>query len=138
MSSGSTRRLCRCSSTLCLGSKGETVAAVLAARDAVPPWLLRAIPPERLSTLELGPLSLGALHELLRIRTGTAFPRPILLRIWETSGGNPFFALELASAVQRRGGVEPGEELPIPTALEELVLERLDILGPAGATSRAW
>ena len=68
----------------------EPVAALLAARDAVPPWLPRAIPPERLSTVELGPLSLGALHELLRIRTGTAFPRPILLRIGETSGGNPF------------------------------------------------
>ena len=112
--------------------EGEPVAALLAARDVVPPWLLRAIRRERLAPVELGPLSLGALHELLRSRTGTAFPRPLLLRICETSGGNPFFALELASAVERRGGVEPGEELPIPTALEELVLERLATLGAAG------
>src|SRR5205823_3918758 len=52
------------------------------------------------------------------------------LRIWETSGGNPFFALELAGALQRRGGrVDPGAELPMPANLEELVQERLDRLG---------
>ena len=54
----------------------------------------------------------------------------MLLRIWETSSGNPFFALELARALQRRGGrVEPGSELPLPAGLEALVHERLDGLG---------
>ena len=91
------------------------------------------MPEARLRRIELGPLSVGALHELLRTRVGAVLPRPTLLRIWETSAGNPFFALELASALQRRGGrVDPGEELPIPSNLEELVHERVDRLGAPG------
>jgi DNA-binding CsgD family transcriptional regulator len=113
--------------------EAEPVAALLTARDEVPRWLRRGVSEGRLLTVELGPLSVGALHELLRTRVGAAVPRPTLLRIRETSRGNPFFALELASALQRRGGgVVPGEELPLPANLEELVHERLDRLGAPG------
>jgi len=108
----------------------EPVAVILTARDEVPLWLRRGVAEERLVTIELGPLSVGALHELLRARIDAVLPRPMLLRIWETSGGNPFFALELAGALRRRGGrVDPGAELPMPANLEELVQERLDRLG---------
>ena len=110
----------------------EPVATILSARESLPSWL-RRLPEERLRSIALGPLSVGALHELLRMRFGFPFPRPTVLRICETSGGNPFFALELASALQRRGGrVDPGEELPIPTTLDELVQGRLDRLRPEG------
>jgi DNA-binding CsgD family transcriptional regulator len=108
----------------------EPVAAVLTVRGEVPSWLTRS---EGLIELVLRPLSLGALHELLRTRLDAAFPRPVLLRIWQTSGGNPFFALELARALQRRGGrVAAGAELPVPGTLEDLVLERLQTLIPEG------
>src|SRR2546430_10721876 len=111
----------------------EPVAVILTARDEVPLWLRRGVADERSVTIELGPLSVGALHELLRARVGAVLPRPMLLRIWETSGGNPFFALELAGALQRRGGrLDPGAELPMPANLEELVQERLDRLGASG------
>jgi DNA-binding CsgD family transcriptional regulator len=111
----------------------EPIAAILTARDEVPLWLAKGLPDERFRRIELGQLSVGALHELLRTRVGTLLPRPTLLRIWETSAGNPFFALELASALQRRGGrVGPGEELPIPSNLEELVHERVDRLVAPG------
>ena len=53
-------------------------------------------------TVEVGGLSLGATHELLHARLDATFPRPTLIRLWETSRGNPFFALELASALQRQ------------------------------------
>jgi DNA-binding CsgD family transcriptional regulator len=107
--------------------EAEFVAALLTARGQTPSWLGRSVTAGRLLELELGPLSVGALHELLRTRLEIAFPRPVLLRIWETSDGNPFFALELARALQRRGRVPvPGEELPLPTCLEALVRERLD------------
>jgi DNA-binding CsgD family transcriptional regulator len=110
----------------------ETVAALLTVRGEVPPWLRRGVPEEHLLTLELGPLSVGALHELLRRRIETVLSRPVLLRIWETSGGNPFFALELARALEGRGGlIEPGSELPVPDTLEGLVDERLESLTPA-------
>jgi tetratricopeptide (TPR) repeat protein len=104
----------------------EPVAALLAVRGNVPPWLRRAVSVERLRTVEVGGLSVGAIQELMRVRLDATFPRPILIRLWETSGGNPFFALELASALQRRGGtLAPGEELPIPSELDELLHARL-------------
>ncbi len=112
--------------------ENETVATFLTVRDEVPRWLRRGVSEQRLMTIELGALSVGALHELLRTRLGAALPRPTLLRIWETSGGNPFFALELASALQRRGSrMGPGEELPIPASLDEVVQERLEGIGAA-------
>jgi DNA-binding CsgD family transcriptional regulator len=119
--------------------EAEPVVALLTARGEVPSWLGRSAPEGRLLELELGPLSIGALHELLRTRADVAFPRPVLLRIWETSGGNPFFALEVSRALQRRGrSLAPGEELPLPPSLEELVHERLASLSaPARQVARA-
>jgi DNA-binding CsgD family transcriptional regulator len=109
----------------------EPVAALLAVRGDLPPWLRRAVPAERLRTVDLGGLSVGAIHELLRTRLDARFPRPTLIRLWETSRGNPYFALELAAALQRRGGtLAPGGELPIPTNLDELLRARLDGLSP--------
>jgi DNA-binding CsgD family transcriptional regulator len=113
----------------------DQVTVLLTARDEVPVWLQRGVAEERLLTIELGPLSVGALHELLRARGGDVLARPTLLRVWETSGGNPFFALELVGAIRRRGGdgrLDPGAELPVPANLADLVQERLDRLGAPG------
>jgi hypothetical protein len=108
----------------------ERVATVLAVRGDVPEWVRRSVPEHQLRTLEVGGLSLGATHELLRDRLDATFSRPVLIKLWETSGGNPFFALELAAALTRRGGtLTPGEDLPIPTAIDELLRIRLDGLG---------
>lgn len=111
--------------------EAEPVAAILTARDEAPLWLRRGVPEARLRTIELGPFSVGALGELLRTRAGVVLPRPTLLRIWETSGGNPFFALELAGALHRHGrSPSPDEPLPIPSSLEQLLHERLKALTP--------
>ena len=108
----------------------ERVATVLAVRGDVPEWIRRAVAEDRLRTVQVGGLSLGATHELLRKRLDAAVARPVLIKLWETAGGNPFFALELAGALRRRGGtLTPGEDLPIPTAMDELLRARLDGLG---------
>ncbi|HET7759822.1 MAG TPA: AAA family ATPase [Gaiellaceae bacterium] len=108
----------------------ERVAMVLAVRGDVPEWVRRSVPEARLRALHVGGLSLGATHELLHHRLDASFSRPVLIKLWETAGGNPFFALELAAALQRRGGtLTPGEDLPIPTAMDELLRARLDGLG---------
>jgi DNA-binding CsgD family transcriptional regulator len=63
---------------------------------------------------------------MLRARLGVTFPRPTLRRIADASGSNPFFALELARAVSRKGReVDIGEPLPVPTGLHDLVADRL-------------
>ena len=73
------------------------------------------------------PLSMGAIHRLLGDRLGLVLPRPHLRRLYELSGGNPFFALELGRAVDR-GAVqlEPGESLP--RRLASLVNDRIAAL----------
>jgi len=107
----------------------EPVAAVLTVRGVVPSWLRRAVPDGRLHTVEVAGLSVGALQELLRARLDATFPRPTLVRLWEASRGNPFFALELAAALRRKGGtLALGDELPIPSNLEELLHGRVDDL----------
>jgi DNA-binding CsgD family transcriptional regulator len=108
----------------------ERILFLLARRtdgDAVrvPLGLDRAFPEERARRLTLGPLSLGALHHLLRDRLGLVLPRPRLRRLHELSGGNPFYALELARAAERGSiGLEAGE--PLPANLDALVRERLE------------
>ena len=87
-------------------------------------------PEEEITSLEIPPLTLGALHHLVRERLGIALPRPALARLLRTSGGNPFFALEILRSVE---GELPATvaHLPIPGSLRELVAERLAGLPPA-------
>jgi ATP/maltotriose-dependent transcriptional regulator MalT len=112
-------------------------AAILVARrssgeEAAPLGLDRAFPDERLRWLRLGALSVGATHRLLRERLGVSFPRPTLVRLHDTSGGNPFYALELGRALQQSGGrAGAGERLTVPTSLTELVSARLAALPEA-------
>jgi DNA-binding CsgD family transcriptional regulator len=84
---------------------------------------------ERVRRIGLGPLSLGALHHLVQGRLGVALSRPLLRRVHETSGGNPFFALELARALQQRvEEPKPGEPLPVSGELRQLLRARLGAL----------
>jgi predicted ATPase len=80
--------------------------------------------------LRVGPLSLGALQRLLGERVELSMPRQTLRRVWEISGGNPFYALELAHALARRGDRVPSADVPIPTDLSALLQERLATLPP--------
>lgn len=101
-------------------------------REQVPLELEAIFPEERLRRVPVGPLSLGALNRLFRDRLDTTFPRPTLRRIHETSGGNPFFALELARALERHGRpLDPGERLPVPDEVHELARGRLASLPAA-------
>ena len=86
-----------------------------------PSGIEQALGAERVERLPVGPLSVGALHRLLRDRLGIPFARQTLLRIHETSGGNPFFALELARVDE---DVDPTQPLPVPDTLEALVRAR--------------
>ncbi len=108
---------------------GEKNVRVLLARRLVAgaevSELESALPLEH---VEIGPLSVGAVHRLLRDRLGRSFARQTLLRIHERSGGNPFFALEIARALD--GDVDPLEPLPVPETLEGLVRVRLTGLPP--------
>ena len=93
---------------------------------AQPSELEQAMSAARIQHVVVSPLSAGALHRLLRDRLDRPFARQTLLRIHERSGGNPFFALELARVLDDE--VDPLEPLPVPETLEELVRARIDEL----------
>ena len=80
--------------------------------------LLAALPADRLERVELGPMHLAALHRLFQVRLGRSFPRLVLVRIEEASGGNPLYALELGRALLRDGIPADGRtgRSPCPTA----------------------
>jgi DNA-binding CsgD family transcriptional regulator len=105
---------------------GSRVLLLLARRyadGAQPSEIERALAEENVRRLALRPLSVGALHMLLRDRVHRAFARQTLLRIHERSGGNPFYALELARALGSE--VDLTQPLPVPQTLEGLVRARL-------------
>ena len=79
--------------------------------------------PDRVQRVRVGPLSVGALHRLLHDRLDRSFARQTLLRIHEQSGGNPFFALELARVLDVE--IDPLEPLAVPERLDELLRARL-------------
>ena len=113
-----------------LGS--EQIGLLLSIRtdhiSSLPLGLDAALPAERLERHRIGPLSLGALGELLRERLRSFPSRPLLLRIAEASRGNPFFALEIGRELESSGLPPAGEPLPLPANLSELVTGRIQRL----------
>jgi DNA-binding CsgD family transcriptional regulator len=117
-------------------SSAQVLQFALRRLDAEPLGLLATVreetgmrPPlglEQLEQLSLGPLSIGALHRLLRERLELSLTRPELSRIQEATGGNPFFALELGRELVRANArPAPGRPLPVPGSLKELLGARL-------------
>ena len=103
------------------GSPESTVAADIR----------RSLPAERVHTVEVGPLDLASLHAVVREQLDLAVPRPLLAEVHQASGGNPFFALEIARTLKRGDAiVEAGQLLPVPESLHELVQARLEALTP--------
>ena len=107
----------------------EPVTVLLTFRDdddsggsGFPPCLDVALPPDRLGHVRLGPVSLGAIGEIIRVRLGTALPRYALTRLYEACGGNPFYALEYARALAGRPQLSRTREpIPIPDSLSDLM-----------------
>lgn len=81
--------------------------------------------------VRVGPLSLGGVRSMISSRLGRAFPRPTTVRIHEISGGNPFYALELARSMGDRSA---GLDTDLPGSLSDLVRSRLDQLGDEALT----
>jgi DNA-binding CsgD family transcriptional regulator len=76
--------------------------------------------------IRLGPLSLGGLHAVISGRLGRSLSRAAIVRIYEVSQGNPFYAIELAREMDER---MTGTDLQLPGSLAELVRTRIGSLG---------
>ena len=83
--------------------------------------------PEALTRLTVEPMSLAAVHALLADRLDFTPPRPTMVRIHALSGGNPFYALELARGLCEHPGADPAV---LPPTLAGLVRDRVGELDP--------
>jgi DNA-binding CsgD family transcriptional regulator len=86
--------------------------------------LTRVLPDEYTERRDLQPMSVAALYDLVRTRFGTSLTRPILMRLHELSGGNPFYAIELIRGFVD-DGAGPGTDLAVPRKLSQLLRARL-------------
>ena len=67
-------------------------------RGTAPTWLqLNRL--DGVERVRVSPLSLSGVRNVISNRLGRNFPRPTTVRIHEISGGNPFYALELARSM---------------------------------------
>ncbi len=83
------------------------------------------VPAERVQTIVPAALTLGAIRELLAERLQFAPNHRLLVRIHEASGGNPYYAMELARQLARGGVTRADDELAVPDTLRRLVHRRL-------------
>jgi DNA-binding CsgD family transcriptional regulator len=85
--------------------------------------LLRPREPGRIEVRVIPPLGQAAVARLLRERVHGPLARRALARVQQASGGNPFYALELARALPAGGPTSPS--LPLPGSLDDVVTARL-------------
>ncbi len=109
-----------------LPAAGRVVMATWRAGLASPSGFT-ARPVDGQQVLDIGPLTVASVHHIVKDRLGQSLTRPTLMRIFDLSGGNPLFALELARH-HLSGGAQ---EQPLPTTLREAMQERLAPLSPA-------
>jgi DNA-binding CsgD family transcriptional regulator len=76
------------------------------------------------ATIKLEPMDSADVHEMIVTRLNRSFPRATLTRIHEISGGNPFFALELARSIDV-DAPRQGQELTLSPTLAEVTRLRL-------------
>ena len=93
-------------------------------------FLLDAFDSPSVARLSLRPLSAAALHGIISSRVGLPLRRPLVVRIAQLSGGNPLYALEIATMLAR-DGVPTGRELPVPDDVRALVAKRIRALPTA-------
>ncbi|WP_024445706.1 ATP-binding protein [Mycolicibacterium iranicum] len=76
----------------------------------------------RLDRCTVEPMSLGALHAVISSNVGRRLARPLINRIHQVSGGNPFYALELARTLDETSSAAHS---PLPASLSAVVRQRL-------------
>ncbi|ORB64328.1 helix-turn-helix transcriptional regulator [Mycolicibacterium tusciae] len=84
--------------------------------------------PEALTRIRLSPLNVRELHSAVSSRLQRPFSRPAMGRIHQVSGGNPFYAIELARALD--DGTLSTTVASLPRTLNDVVRSRLGSLDP--------
>lgn len=104
----------------------EQVGLLCAVRSPFSGSLIGGVAEERVTRVALGPLSLAAVGRIVAARVGQPLPRPLLVRLVQASGGNPFYGLEIGRLlVDREPDTHAGGALPVPDDLRKLTASRI-------------
>ena len=105
---------------------GVLITARVAPGVSVPIELDRCFEADRLGRLVVSPLTVGALHHLLKDRLGLDLSRPELVHLHGVTAGNPFFAVELGRELVRTN-TRPtaAAAVRVPASLQKLLGDRL-------------
>jgi DNA-binding CsgD family transcriptional regulator len=96
--------------------------------DDEQPRVLRGLPVQQLL---IGPLSGDQLGRLVHQRFQIDLTRPRLVELRRMTGGNAYYALEIARSLAARGvPVAPDAPLPIPESVASVLRERLTGVAP--------
>ncbi len=105
----------------------EPVRLIVSVRSAAESAsLVGRLPRSRLERLELGPVTLAALHRILVDHLDLVFPRPVLVRVAQASAGNPLYALEIARMIGT--ATASADAVPVPGDVLDLVTRRVQSL----------
>jgi DNA-binding CsgD family transcriptional regulator len=108
----------------------EHVAFLLTRRSDTPTEIERSLDRGDVQSVEIPPLSFGAIRRLLIDRLGLRVSRQLLRRIIDITLANPLFALELGRELLANGVPADAEELPVPADIEDLLGMRVASLAP--------
>lgn len=89
--------------------------------DVATSWL-ELSRPDAVERIQVRPMGMAGLRALISTKLGRTLPRSKLERIAEISGGNPFYAIELARTIRDES---LSGELALPSTLTELVRRRI-------------
>jgi hypothetical protein len=110
------------------------VRLLLARRSPVetPSTMLEdALDPSTFERLTVEPLGVGDTALLLRRHMGTTVPRPTVRRLHEVSGGNPFYALEIARVLDGSDAhADLAVERVLPASIEQALAARFATFDP--------
>ena len=110
------------------------LAAERTVADAAPTArLVSGVHADRIVEVPVAPLSMDETDRLLGATLGLQLAPSTLRRLHRTAGGNPFYAVEIGRAMQRRGDGGGASDLPMPEALSDLIRDRLDELSVAAS-----
>ncbi|BBY82309.1 transcriptional regulator [Mycolicibacterium pulveris] len=105
-----------------MGPAGLLATVRTEPRDGTGAAWLQLPRPEALKRIRLHPLSIQDLHTAVATRLRKPFSRPTIGRIHQVSGGNPFYAIELARAIEDRPA---SIGTPLPRTLTDVVRRRI-------------
>jgi DNA-binding NarL/FixJ family response regulator len=111
-----------------LDDDGVRLLATLRDEDGLPKTVVGAVAADRRAEVTLVPLDQATTKEILRSRFQSDLAPRATAKVAQASGGNPFYAIEIAREVVRLGEIPASGAVPVPGELRDLIDARVNRL----------